>query len=287
MPTLSEDGSNIQLYVVYHKELELPDIPSLSFFRSDTTKGENIAHLADYCELRIQYLVWKNIKADYVGFFHYRRYLELNKDKLIPLPTSKRLSPYHIQRKPEANMFTQDKISGIVTEFDVIAPIWEYTGISVRDRYACALGHRASDLQLIEEIIAEKYSDFYFAAQKYLNGKGEYFGNIYIMKWEHFDSYCKWLFDILNQFDERVKDPLPRTDGYLGERLFGIYFTWMQHMPHFNCAELPRLHFYEYDDKQHRFSTSRLTNYIFPPGSRRRAILRSLKLQRILKGRKI
>lgn len=285
MPILSENLSNIRLYVVYHKELDLPNISSLTFFRSDTMNGENIAHLKDYSELRAQFYVWKNTRSNYVGFFHYRRYLELDKGKLFRLTTTKRPNPYRIQRIPEVGLYEEDKIAEIVSDLDVIAPVWEYTGISVRERYAMATGHRASDLQIIEEIISEKYPEYHAAAKEYLDGRGEYFGNIYIMKWGCFDNYCRWLFDILDQFDQRVKDLLPRTDGFLGERLFGIYFTWMRNIPKFKCAELPRLHFYGYDDRYHNFSSLRFINLLLPAGSRRRAVFRFLKLRIFLKGR--
>ena len=47
------------------------------------------------------------------------------------------------------------------------------------------------------------------------------------MKKELFNSYCKWLFDILNEFEKRVDMSTYsvegyRTPGHLGERLFGI-----------------------------------------------------------------
>lgn len=284
MPIRFDATPDIRLYVVYHRDLELPDIPSLNFLRSDTAQGENIAPLANYCELRAHYYVWKNVKSDYVGFFHYRRYLEFDSGKLVRLPARKRPKPYRIQRMPEGGSYASDKIAPIVSDYDAIAPVWEYTGISVRDRYAMANGHRASDLRLIEKIIAEKYPEYYAAAENYLSGKGEYFGNIYIMKWECFDKYCRWLFAILEQFDLRAETPLPKTDGFLAERLFGIYFTWMNHMPQIDSAELPRLHFYGYDDERHKFSFFRFINFLLPPASGVRAALRVLKHHIFLKG---
>lgn len=284
MLMLSEEAPDIRLYVAYHKELILPTIPSLTFLRSDSAMGENIAHLTDYCELRAQFYVWKNTQSKYVGFFHYRRYLELDKGKLVRVPARKRPDPYRILRMPEPRLYSTEKIAEIASEFDVIAPVREYTGLSVRDRYAISPGHRSSDLRIVEGIISEKYPEYHVAAKEYLDGRGEYFANMYIMERGCFEDYCRWLFDILKQFDQTVKSPLPRTDGFLGERLFGIYFTWMNTRK-FKCAELPRLHFYGYDDKRHNFSVLRFINSIIPAGSRRRAVLRFLQYC-ILKGRK-
>ena len=41
--------------------------------------GENISEKNSmYCELTAQYWAWKNLNADYYGFFHYRRYLNFS-----------------------------------------------------------------------------------------------------------------------------------------------------------------------------------------------------------------
>lgn len=41
-------------------------------------------HISDrnrtYCELTVQYFAWKNLEADYYGFFHYRRYMSFAKE---------------------------------------------------------------------------------------------------------------------------------------------------------------------------------------------------------------
>ena len=45
-------------------------------FLLDNT-GKNIAELnSNFCELTVQYWVRHNIKHDYVGFYHYRRYFD-------------------------------------------------------------------------------------------------------------------------------------------------------------------------------------------------------------------
>ncbi|TGJ75992.1 hypothetical protein CAGA_19680 [Caproiciproducens galactitolivorans] len=281
MPTRFKDFPDVRLYVVYHKNLILPEIPTLTFLRSDLYGKNHIADKEDYCELRAQYYVWKNQKSDYAGFFHYRRYLELTEDKLVQLPNGKRPVPYRIQRFPQQKQYIEEKIRSIIPRFDAIAPVREYTGVSVWKRYAASLGQRGDDLKLVYDIIREKYPDYLSAADEYLNGKGEYYGNIFIMKWRCFDDYCQWLFSILEEFDNRVQNPLPRTDGYLGERLFGIYFTWLCRQPGIRCAELPRIHFYGYDDTNHAFLRAKFVNFFLPPGSQGRAMLRSFTIKHL------
>lgn len=276
MLTDSEKEKTVRLYVIYHQNILLPNIPALSFIRSDIQDGDHIAERSDYAELRAQYYIWKNQKSDYVGFFQYRRYLECDTGKLVCSMQKKRPVPYRILRSPEPSLYTSSKINSLVSICDAIVPVWEYTGISVRSRYGKAKMQRLSDLKLIEKILFDKYPGYVDAAELYLAGMGEYYGNIFIMRWDIFDAYCRWLFDILEEFDRRVKDPLPRADAYLGERLLGIYFTWLRQQPKFYCGELPRMHFYGYDDEQHHFRYEKFCNFLLPPGSERRTMVRKI-----------
>ena len=48
-----------------------------------------------------------------------------------------------------------------------------------------------------------------------------------------FSQYCSWLFDILFEFDKREKNAPPKTNGFLGERLFGIYYVITSYSIHY------------------------------------------------------
>lgn len=264
----------IHLFVASHKEVWIPQAECIVPLRTDQKSGDNISDKTDYCELRAQYWVWKNARIldeDYVGFFHYRRYLDFNPAKCRPCPVKdKNPLPYSIQKRPNEQNYNRAFILPAVAGFDVIAPIWEYTGLTVWERYGRSTGHHAADLQLIYQIIAEKYPDFCHAADIYLNGLGEYYGNIYVMRWPLFRQYCSWIFDILDEFDARSKCPSAHANGYLGERLFGIYFTWLKSQPSLSCGEYPRIHFSCYDDERHSMFFKAFGNMILPPGSRKR-----------------
>lgn len=268
----------INLYIVHHKRIEIPIAPCLIPIHTERTDGDNIADKKNYCELRAHYWVWKNAHLtdnDYVGFFHYRRYLDFSRGKALALPVQKRPLPYRIVRWPQAEQYISKQVSDCVEGFDAIASIWEYTGISPWKRYPQSVAQHIEDLQLIYQILKKEYPEFSSAADTYLSGKGEYYGNMFLMRWPLFQNYCTWLFSILGEFDSQVVFPMPRTNGFLGERLFGIYFTWLQSQPNVRCGELPRLHFSGYDDAQHRFTFKRVINTFIPPGSYQRSFVRA------------
>lgn len=83
------------------------------------------------------------------------------------------------------------------------------------------------------EIIGHKYPEFSDAAKEYMNGTTCYLCNMFIMRKDLFKDYCKWLFDILKEFEQKVDMSYYsieglRTPGHLGERLFGIYYTYLK-----------------------------------------------------------
>ena len=70
--------ASVAIYTVYHKPLPLPETDSLHPIDAGRTNGEHIAFEQNFSELRAHYWVWKNdTSADMIGFFHFRRYLDL------------------------------------------------------------------------------------------------------------------------------------------------------------------------------------------------------------------
>ena len=150
--------------------------------------------------------------------------------------------------------------------------------LSVREHYRRGQDHCAQDLALMEKIMVEKNPDYRWAMEKYLSDSVCYFGNIYIMRRELFEDYCAWLFPLLKEFDSRAKfdgrnSQQMRADGYLAERLFGIYLT--KHQAEWTLLELPRVHFEE--NRSVRWK-QKLINTLLPPGSKRRYNIKKMKL---------
>lgn len=275
--------ADIKLFVCCHHPHKVSEHPLLvpvqvgtalsdtrfdGFFHDDT--GENISKKnRSYCELTAQYWAWKNVEADYYGLFHYRRYLypDLNTDL-----------PYRIESSPTEQILQRlnfDAIAALIPKYDLIMPLGENMYISVREHYRNAPFHHQKDLDLVEHIIQERYPEYMTAMDAYLSGTICYFGNICIMKRQIFHDYCAWLFSILEEFDRRAdlrgySSQELRVNGYLAERLLGIYLTMLRKEGRYSVLELPRVHFMG----AYCFG-QRMINLLLPPGSRWRSLVKA------------
>ncbi len=277
---------DIRLFVSCHKPFPVPQVPLLTplqvaaALREDTLSGplrddtgDNISEKnRSYCELTAQYWAWKNVKADYFGFFHYRRYL-------YPDLAAKR--PYRVEGAPTAELLDKlgfDAFPRLVEGYDLIAPRGERMYLPVRTHYAQAKHHHGRDLALAEEIVQDLSPTCSAALEEYLGQDVCYFGNIFIMSAPLFHRYCGWLFPILEEFDRRADltgygTQDLRVDGYLAERLFGGFYTKLR-AEGAKTLELPRVDFIP-DAKERR--RRQLVNAILPPGTRRRAAVKRWK----------
>lgn len=269
---------DIKLFVCCHHQVNVPGNPllvpiqvgaaiadnRLSHFLHDDS-GDNISEKnLSYCELTAQYWAWKNVEAEHYGFFHYRRYL-------YPDKNFKR--PYRIEREPTVDKL--DKLGyrafeKLIRGHSIIAPMGENIYVPVREHYANAPFHHRKDLELAEQIVQERHPEMTEALEAYLSDTVCYFGNIYIMRRDIFKDYCAWLFPILEEFDRHadMTEYSPqerRVDGYLAERLFGVYLTFRR--SELKVLELPRVFFF--DGKE--YVKRRLLNAVLPPGSKLRA----------------
>lgn len=273
----------IMIFVSCHQPYPVPAHPMLvpiqvggaladrrlpGFLQDD--EGENISRLnRAYCELTAQYWAWKNIEADYYGFFHYRRYL---------YPDLRAKRPYAVESCPTRELLERlnfAALAEIVKRYELIAPIGENMFIPVREHYGTSKHHHRKDLALTESIVRELHPGYAQALEAYLSQPVCYFGNIFIMERGLFERYCAWLFSILTEFDRRAdlqgySASELRVDGYLAERLFGIFYTQCR-TEGVRSIELPRMDFIA-DERIRR--TRKLLYAFLPPGTKRRAVVK-------------
>lgn len=220
--------------------------------------GENISEKnRQYCELTGQYWMWKNVEADYYGLMHYRRYFSFNED-ILEEDTFGNITYNCLDEEALSELgYTENSIHNIVENYDVVSLVpQDVTKLSkaknVYEHYKISDYHRIEDLDLVKEIIEEKYPEYTKAMNSYLKGKQSYFCNMYILKKEVFDSYNQWLFDILAEHEKRsdfsdydINEY--RVSGFLAERLWGIYYTKIKMDRKYKCREIQKAYFINTD----------------------------------------
>ena len=89
--------------------------------------------------------------------------------------------------------------------------------------------HYAEHLDATRAVLSERYPEYLDSYDKVLNQTHGYMFNMAIMDRAHFNIYCTWLFDILEELEKRIDDSL--LDAFEG-RLYGriseiIFNVWL------------------------------------------------------------
>ena len=155
-------------------------------YRKDN-EGENISEKnAFYCEITGLYWAWKNLNNDYIGIVHYRRYFskaKKGKDKF-------------------ENIINRKEIENLLNDANVVLP-------KKRNYYIENLYSHYEHTMYIEplletgKIIEEKYPNYLEEFNKLKKRTSAHMFNMFIMKKEILDEYCKWLFNILFELEKR------------------------------------------------------------------------------------
>lgn len=176
--------------------------------------GENISEKnAYYCELTGLYWAWKNIEAEYIGLVHYRRHFAMKK------------YGKSIESKRKA-ILTKKELEEVFKRVDVVLPNQRKYYIETnRSHYNHA--HHQEDLDMIEEIIKARYPEYAEAFQLIMNRTQAHMFNMFIMKREKYDEYCKWLFSMLEKLEARLNQRKTEIEqrlcGYIGEVLLDVW----------------------------------------------------------------
>lgn len=197
---------------------------------NDNNGTDNISSSNEYfCEMTAMYYAYKNLKAQYYGFFHYRRYLSLaHFDSEATDINVKNLSPNF------ENGFGLDvqNIRKVLHVVDLIVPK-PVKCRSVRKHFDLAHKHDKKDLDTCLAFIDKMYPSMINAAQEYLAGDKAYFRNMFIASHDIFMDYSNFVFSVLmdyhsNKDYSNSNTEQKRMPGFLAERLFGIYLTHIQ-----------------------------------------------------------
>lgn len=167
--------------------------------------GDNISEKNPYySELTALYWAWKNLRdVEYIGLCHYRRFFGVD--------------------------FTCDNIDSFFSDgTDVLMSAsrfcmynrWNYLKNFVSN----------DDLAILQMIVKKLYPDYYITMSRYANDYIDHAFNMLVCRFEVFDKYMKWLFDILFECEKYMKlkySPYSRARriyGYLSEFLMPVWF---------------------------------------------------------------
>lgn len=216
---------DIKIIVAAHKSYWMPDyscyLPlhvgcegkkNIGFVGDNT--GDNISSKnVHYCELTGLYWAWKNLKADYVGLVHYRRYFT-------------RREVYTIARKRD-QILTELEWECILRRHTVVvADKRKYYIETNRSHYNHAHPHEGLDVT--EQIIADLCPAYSKAFTKVMNRTWAHMFNMFVMRHDLYDDYCRWLFQILFELERRIDimnwDTYDsRLYGFVSERLLDVW----------------------------------------------------------------
>lgn len=214
--------------------------------------GEN----PKYCEITAQYYAWKNLTDfDYIGLFHYRRYLSFNDTKKFDVDIWQNVSEGVMDDSVVEKYHLDDTTINLFAEkYDVILPEIKdirkmpSMGNNMREQYLGSGYLHECDYNTMMTVLNEKYPEFTKYALEYENGHTTYLNNMFIMKREIFNAYSAWLFDILEECDKRIdysdySIEAIRTLGHLAERLLNIYCLYLKSQNKYKFKELQTVAF--------------------------------------------
>jgi len=213
-------------------ELTDDELPCIGDNTGDHISGKN----RSYCELTAIYWAWKNLQADYIGLFHYRRYLSFAPDQ--DSSHSKAYETIHEGLK-HINL-NESAMRRVISENDIIAPILGPAGGTLREQFQ--ENHNITDLDDCLKYIGEKYPEI-AEFENVLDQTEGFFYNVSIMRRDIFNDYCEFLFDVLDNFDKthdlsEYSIQQYRVDGYLAERLTNIYLHYLKAKTQYKFKEL-------------------------------------------------
>lgn len=159
-----------------------------------------------YCELTGLFWVWHNTRDDYKGLVHYRRYFT-----------------------HRGHILAEGEIREYLKDYDILLPRREPLREAAWQEFCLYSGHE-KDLRLTREAVGLVSEEMLPAFDAVMAGHSLHLYNMLIAPAAEFDAYCRWLFAVLTQVEQRVDmtgyTPYEqRLYGFLGERLLNVWVT--------------------------------------------------------------
>lgn len=233
---MNQTNYNAKILVCYHKqdkiksdEIYLPiqggkAISNIDLGIQGDNTGDNISiKNKTYCELTNIYWAWKNLKnVDYIGLCHYRRFFNF-KNKGTSFND---YTPIKSEDFEKLDLSTPD-FNQIFSKYDIILakPVVYSTSIYVD----YCINHYSEDINILEKIVERNYPELRNTMYNLFHNTNKISHyNMFVMKWDAFDKYCNWLFEILKTAENEINitnytDQQKRIWGFMAERLLLLY----------------------------------------------------------------
>ena len=219
---------NIKIIVAAHKKYRMPAdqcyLPlhvgkkgkaDLGYQGDDA--GDNISEKNPYyCELTGLYWAWKNLDADYIGLAHYRRHFANRIRKMM-----------FWKKDPFDAVLTEKEIRKLLKKSDIILPAKRHYYIeNLYSHYAHT--HYEEHLILTRKIIEQRTPEYLSAYDQVMKQTSGHMFNMFIMKKEAFDSYCNFMFGVLEKLENEIdisdySAQEARVFGYISELLMDVW----------------------------------------------------------------
>lgn len=216
---------NIKVIVATHKKYEMPEDEMYLPLHVGAEGKEEIGYTKDntndnislknpnFCELTGLYWAYKNLEADYIGLAHYRRHFKgKNKDK-----------------NKFKEVLTLKEADLLLDKTDIILPKKrKYYIETLYDHYDHTM--YIEPLDKTRDILKEKYPEYLDEFDKLKKRTSAHMFNMFIMKKDKLDEYCKWLFEILFELEKRVDNSKydsfhARFYGRISELLLDVWIN--------------------------------------------------------------
>lgn len=209
--------------------------------------GENIsAKRMSYCELTVHYWAWKNVKADYYGFCHYRRFISFSEREYPENSVGVVEYPFIDDTAIQRFRLDERSMRNEIEKYDIITHHGIPVGMSgdfksVTDY--CVKnpqGYKEKDIKILRDVVKERHPGDLGYFDEFFAGKENRWYNCYIMTAAMFDKYATWLFDILFELEKRLDiteytQEQCRVFGVMAERLWGVFLLKIKRELKGNC----------------------------------------------------
>lgn len=202
--------------------------------RDDT--GDNISQKFDqYNALTAQYWAWKNIDAEYYGFFKHDRYLNFSDRPVEELFLGEAVIKEMDAEAQQRCGLDDASIRAAVEGWDVIAScvqdLHADSGklITPFERWTTKVRLPEQCLLDMLALVEVRHPDYASDIQAYVHGHCSRLHGLYVMRKPVFSDYCGWLFALLDKYAAMHETAVLAHDGQpcvlrcLSHELLNIY----------------------------------------------------------------